>query len=175
MSVVLDVLKTPLILLGALTYQCSRHCALWLSTWKTSTFLNWRSERGSSSKPQKAQCGEGPDINIDEMEFILFHIYHGAKIPWLSVAGSIMGVIKPVAHLEHVGESEVLIGTNGYIRELGGRGNSCPLRCSVIKVQEELVAMAGSLPHFPLTFNWTRKVTSKVFRAISTNCWTEAW
>lgn len=29
----------------------------------------------------KARCGEGPDINIDEMESMLCHIYHGAKKP----------------------------------------------------------------------------------------------
>lgn len=46
--------------------------------------------------------------------------------------------------------SEVLIGTHGYIREERGQGNSQPLRCSVIKVQGELVA--GSLPRFPLDF-----------------------
>lgn len=83
--------------------------------------------------------------------------------------------IKPMAHLDYnIGGSEVLIGTRGHIREARGQGNSQPLRCSVIKVQGALVALAGSLPRFPLTFNWTRKVTSKVFRAISTNCWTEA-
>lgn len=67
-----------------------------------------------------------------------------------------------------------MIGTHGDIREMRGQGNSQSLRCSVIKVQGALVSLAGSLPRFPLTFNQTRKVTSKVFRAISTNCWTEA-
>lgn len=84
------------------------------------------------------------------------------------------GSIKPMAHLDYIGESELLIGTHGCVREARGRGNSQPLRCGVIKVHGALVALAGSLPCFPLTFNWTRKVTSKVFRAISTNCWTEA-
>lgn len=65
-----------------------------------------------------------------------------------------MGVVKPMAHLDYAGESEVLIGTHGYIREARGQGNSQPLRCGVIKVQGELVAVAGSLPRFPLTFNW---------------------
>lgn len=91
------------------------------------------------------------------------------------MAGSIVGAITPVAHLDcNIGGSEVLIRTHGYIREARERGNGQPLRCGVIKVQGALVALAGSLPRFPLTFNWTRKVTSKVFRAISTNCWTEA-
>lgn len=85
-----------------------------------------------------------------------------------------MRAIKPMAHLDYKGGSEVLIGTHGYISEARGRGNSQPLKCSVIKVQGALVPMAGSLPRFPLTFNWTRNVTSKLFRAISTNCWTEA-
>lgn len=80
----------------------------------------------------------------------------------------------PMVQLEYVGESEVLIGKHGYIWKAWGPGNSRPLRCGVIKVQGELEALSGSLPRFPLTFNWTRKVTSKVFRAISANCWTEA-
>lgn len=33
------------------------------------------------------------------------------------MAGSVRGVITPMAHLDHVGESEVLIGTHGYIRK----------------------------------------------------------
>lgn len=58
-------------------------------------------------------------------------------------------------------------------------GNSQPLRLAVIKVQgvargSRWHSAAGSLPRFPLTFNWTLKVSSKVFRAISANCWTEA-
>lgn len=54
----------------------------------------------------------------------------------MSVASSIVAVIKPMAHLDSIGESEVLIGTHGYIREARGWGNSRPLRCGVIKVQE---------------------------------------
>lgn len=53
---------------------------------------------------------------------------------------------------------------------MAGRGDAVKLKCG----GGRFVALAGSLPRFPLTFNWTRKVTNKVFRAISTNCWTEA-
>lgn len=68
-------------------------------------------------------------------------------------------------------------GGGGY---RGMHGNSQPLRLAVIKVQgvggwgSRWRSAAGSLPRFPLTFNWTLKVSSKVFRAISANCWTEA-
>lgn len=55
------------------------------------------------------------------MESMLCHIYHGAKEPLLSLAGSVGGVITPMVHLDHVGESEVLIGTHGYIRDPSGR------------------------------------------------------
>lgn len=58
-----------------------------------------------------------------------------------------MRVIKPVAHLDYVRGSEVLIGTHGYIREERGQGNSQPLRCSVIKVQGE--SCGGLLATFP--------------------------
>lgn len=68
------------------------------------------------------------------MEFVLCHIYHGAKIPWLSVASSIVGAVKPIAHLGCMSGSKVLIGTHGYIRETLGQGNSRPSRCAVIKV-----------------------------------------
>lgn len=52
---------------------------------------------------------------------MLCHIYHGAKEPLLSLASSVRGVITPMVHLDHVGESEVLIGTHGYIRDPSGR------------------------------------------------------
>lgn len=78
----------------------------------------------------------------------------------------------PLVHLDYKSGSKVLIRTCGCTRQAQGCGE--PLGCGVIEVQGALVAPAGSLPRFPLTFNRTRKGTSKVFRAISTNCWTAA-
>lgn len=93
---------------------------------------------------------------------MLCHIYHGEKEPLLSLAGSVRGVIMPMVHLDHVGESEVLIGTHGYIRDPSGRWwregrrlheHLQPLRKAVIKVQREPVAPGdGLLATFPIDF-----------------------
>lgn len=60
---------------------------------------------------------QSPGINIDEMELMQSHIYHGEKISRLSVASSVVGAIEPMAHLDFISRSKVLIRTHGYIRE----------------------------------------------------------
>lgn len=98
MSVVLDVLENCIDPLGYINLSMQQALCIMIKHMENIHVPHSEVRGRQLQQTTETSVAQIPDINIDEIEFMLHHIYDGAKTPWLSVASRIVGLLS----LKHI-------------------------------------------------------------------------